>query len=59
MEDTKRGDVDRGRREAGTSAKGPYNFLFIPTDLERYFRPGELPMEQRRSRLSAARRSTS
>jgi hypothetical protein len=23
--------------------KGPYNFLFILTDQERFFRPGELP----------------
>ena len=27
------------------SAKGPYNFLFILTDQERYFRPGELPRD--------------
>ncbi|HXJ82640.1 MAG TPA: twin-arginine translocation pathway signal protein, partial [Candidatus Methylomirabilis sp.] len=26
-----------------TTAGGPYNILFILTDQERYFRPGELP----------------
>ena len=76
MDDTKRRDIDSGRREAlktlgagavaaalgpellggaasaATSpspgrhpkaAGGPYNILFILTDQERYFRPGELP----------------
>jgi arylsulfatase len=28
---------------AGAAATGPYNILFIFTDQERYFRPGELP----------------
>ena len=28
---------------AGTGGTGPYNILFILTDQERYFRPGELP----------------
>jgi arylsulfatase A-like enzyme len=27
----------------GTNRQGPYNILFILTDQERYFRPGELP----------------
>jgi arylsulfatase len=27
------------------SASGPYNFLFILTDQERFFRPGELPLD--------------
>ena len=30
--------------------KGPYNFLFILTDQERFFRPGELPDAPRRHR---------
>ena len=30
---------------AGKSARGVYNFLFILTDQERYFRPGELPKD--------------
>ena len=29
--------------ERGRAAGGPYNILFILTDQERYFRPGELP----------------
>src|SRR5262245_31345558 len=29
---------------SGTCANGPYNILFIFTDQERYFRPGELPV---------------
>ena len=29
---------------AGTPVTGPYNILFILTDQERYFRPGELPV---------------
>ncbi|QSX36455.1 sulfatase-like hydrolase/transferase [Shewanella sedimentimangrovi] len=29
--------------QAGTSHRGPYNILFILTDQERFFRPGELP----------------
>ncbi len=33
-------------RAAGSrAANGPYNFLFILTDQERYFRPGELPRD--------------
>ena len=32
---------------AGKSAGGPYNILFILTDQERYFRPGELPSDYR------------
>src|SRR5262245_8911511 len=35
------------RTEAGETAGGPYNILFILTDQERYFRPGELPAEYR------------
>src|SRR5262245_2669196 len=37
--------ADSGPRAAsgGTGAGGPYNILFILTDQERYFRPGELP----------------
>ena len=31
------------RVEAQTAAGGPYNILFVLTDQERYFRPGELP----------------
>src|SRR5262245_59739430 len=31
--------------KAGKSAAGPYNILFILTDQERYFRPGELPKD--------------
>jgi len=30
---------------AAQSKNGPYNFLFILTDQERYFRPGELPQD--------------
>jgi arylsulfatase len=30
-----------------TAAGGPYNILFILTDQERYFRPGELPRDYR------------
>jgi arylsulfatase len=33
------------RAEGATHMSGPYNFLFILTDQERYFRPGELPGE--------------
>ena len=33
--------------EAGKSAQAAYNFLFILTDQERYFRPGELPTDYR------------
>src|SRR5215510_10502512 len=29
---------------SGTCANAPYNILFILTDQERYFRPGELPV---------------
>jgi len=32
-------------REAQAAAAGPYNILFILTDQERYFRPGELPAD--------------
>ncbi len=31
--------------QSAGSAKGPYNVLFILTDQERYFRPGELPRD--------------
>jgi arylsulfatase A-like enzyme len=31
----------------GKNAGGPYNILFILTDQERYFRPGELPKDYR------------
>src|SRR5499433_3549758 len=34
-----------GPSKAGKSAIGPYNILFILTDQERYFRPGELPKD--------------
>src|SRR5262252_583516 len=34
-----------GPSKAGKSAAGPYNILFILTDQERYFRPGELPKD--------------
>jgi arylsulfatase len=38
----------RGRAEAGNAnTAGPYNILFILTDQERYFRPGELPRDFR------------
>jgi arylsulfatase len=33
--------------ERPVSAKGPYNILFILTDQERHFRPGELPRDYR------------
>jgi arylsulfatase A-like enzyme len=32
-----------GKRARGPAAGGPYNILFILTDQERHFRPGELP----------------
>jgi arylsulfatase A-like enzyme len=35
------------RAEAAKTAGGPYNILFILTDQERYFRPGELPKDYR------------
>src|SRR5215813_7877131 len=35
------------RAEATQRAGGPYNILFILTDQERYFRPGELPKDYR------------
>jgi len=35
------------RPEATQRAGGPYNILFILTDQERYFRPGELPKDYR------------
>jgi arylsulfatase A-like enzyme len=36
-----------GRAEGGNTTGGPYNILFILTDQERYFRPGELPKDFR------------
>jgi arylsulfatase len=33
------------RSTGTTTANGPYNFLFILTDQERHFRPGELPSD--------------
>jgi arylsulfatase A-like enzyme len=33
--------------KAGGAPAGPYNILFILTDQERYFRPGELPRDYR------------
>ena len=35
------------RAETAKTAGGPYNILFILTDQERYFRPGELPADYR------------
>ena len=35
------------RRATGNASQGPYNILFILTDQERYFRPGELPRDYR------------
>jgi len=35
------------RAEAAPTPGGPYNILFILTDQERYFRPGELPKDYR------------
>jgi arylsulfatase A-like enzyme len=35
------------RPAAAGAARGPYNILFILTDQERYFRPGELPKDYR------------
>src|SRR5262245_36019730 len=35
------------RRTAANAPQGPYNILFILTDQERYFRPGELPRDYR------------
>jgi arylsulfatase len=37
----------RQRGEAPRPATGPYNILFILTDQERHFRPGELPKDYR------------
>ena len=34
-------------RDAAKAAGGPYNILFILTDQERFFRPGELPKDYR------------
>ena len=34
-------------RSPTTATAGPYNILFILTDQERYFRPGELPADYR------------
>jgi arylsulfatase A-like enzyme len=40
--------AERGAPPArGQAARGPYNILFILTDQERYFRPGELPRDYR------------
>ena len=36
-----------GQIPSASSAAGPYNILFILTDQERYFRPGELPVGYR------------
>jgi arylsulfatase len=46
MEAAKYGESDRGPSEA-LNANGSYNILFILTDQERYFRPGELPTDYR------------
>lgn len=35
------------RADASKAAGGPYNILFILTDQERFFRPGELPKDYR------------
>ena len=35
------------RSDSSVSAGGPYNILFILTDQERHFRPGELPKDYR------------
>lgn len=35
------------RAEGATTPGGPYNILFLLTDQERYFRPGELPKDYR------------
>src|SRR5499427_4152809 len=37
----------RSVRDASTTSQGPYNILFILTDQERFFRPGELPKDYR------------
>lgn len=48
---TRVADAATASRPAGTSAPAPatgsYNILFILTDQERYFRPGELPPDYR------------
>ena len=36
--------VKSGAKPAAAAAHGPYNILFILTDQERFFRPGELPV---------------
>jgi arylsulfatase len=36
-----------GRAAQGETVGGPYNIVFILTDQERYFRPGELPRDYR------------
>jgi arylsulfatase len=41
------GAAGGSRPEAAKPAGGPYNILFILTDQERYFRPGELPKDYR------------
>src|SRR5215510_12821952 len=35
------------RAQGANISRGPYNILFILTDQERYFRPGELPRDFR------------
>ena len=48
--------ADTGVRPAASKAgEGPYNILFILTDQERYFRPGELPHRLPAARARAAR----
>jgi arylsulfatase len=37
--------TDQPRAETRKTAAGPYNILFILTDQERFFRPGELPKD--------------
>jgi len=39
--------ADARRGSVGAASGGPYNILFILTDQERYFRPGELPKDFR------------
>jgi arylsulfatase len=51
MASAKQPETDLQRRDAlqalGAGTGGPYNILFILTDQERYFRPGELPEDYR------------
>ena len=47
------GTQSPGRAEtsaSGRSSSGPYNILFLLTDQERFFRPGELPTDYAFSR---------